>query len=179
MAIVRTFSGQVVVTMSGTLTHSSSSDATGSTTYQLSETISLTDGTGNNAGTAAIKGTLTVGTSNITLSLADDVDPFSTAGDAVPSGDPEGKELLGCLFINDHASAIVTVRVPASTGILGVMETLGDGVKIGPNKGAFLWYSPGGNVATGGSTLVDGTRDEMQIVSDTANTTVRCIVLYQ
>lgn len=132
----------------------------------------LTDGASSGQAVGFFSETFTSTTAAITLSLADSADPLSTAGDDVPTSDPEGLKLRLVLFENLDDTNYVTLKSTASTGETSIFSGTTDSIKITAG-GIFLWTSP-----AGASAMNDGVDDEFDIQANSASCSVRLTYIF-
>jgi len=133
--------------------------------------ITYSDGTGSGAAQGLFSGTFTATTGGITVSLADSADPLGTAGDDVPTSDPEGLKLRAIMIENLDDTNYIKVQ----SGTNGDTNLLSGGTDYIPVTagGLILWVSPAGVNA-----MNDGTDDELLITADTASCSVKLTYIF-
>lgn|SRR3990167_564243 len=170
MAYTDTFSGELEIRFNGTLvTTDGSIEGEKTISHKILKKVS--EGAGSNQAVGGYSEIITVTTGGITLSLADSADPASTAGDDIPTSDPEGLKLKGILFENQDATNFVSVK-KGTNGETSIFTGATDSVKITAG-GLFLWYSPAGV-----SAMNDGADDELLITADTASCSVKLTYIF-
>ena len=133
--------------------------------------VRLSDGSGSGAATGFFMTAATITTGGVTLSLADSADPLGAAGDDTPTMDPEGLKLKCIAIKNKDTTNYVTVKRATTTGDANIFSGSTDTMRIDPNGGFFIWYSPAGSNA-----MSDGVDDELTLTADTASCS--CDILY-
>jgi hypothetical protein len=134
---------------------------------------SLTDGSGVNQATIALKGALVAATAYVAVDLSSGTDPFGTRGDGIPSTTGLAGAMIKLLAVeNTSTSGTLTLSASGSNGLTGIFSTAStnyEGVRILP-QGLFVWYAP-----TGGSAINAAGERNLYIAAASSGT--NCTVL--
>jgi hypothetical protein len=146
--------------------------ATGKDNLSQKKTITLTDGSSTNqaAGWCSAS-SITVTTGGITISLADEADPFGAAGDELPTSDPEGLKLRAIMIENTDSTNYITLGLGTNfiTSWLGGTTPT---VRI-PAGGIILQTFPAGLDA-----MNDGADDEIKLTANSASCVVKISYIF-
>ncbi len=150
-------------------------DFSGQDKYDHLVAQAVANGSGGGQASGAFASELTVTTGGITVSLADSVDPLGSAGDDVPSSDPEGLKLRAILVENrdptDGTGNYITIA-PGSNGLTSWIAGTTPTLRV-PAGGVQLATFPEGLDA-----MNDGSDDEILLTANTASVVCRLTYLY-
>lgn len=170
MAVTDTLKSKFEIKTDITLTRTGGGGHTGLDKLAHDFSDTLTNGSSANQASCWLAGSVSATTGGITLSLADSADPLGTAGDEVPTADPEGLQIRLLIVENQDSTNYVTLTKGAN-GVTCLGTTPGI---IIPAKGIFVLYSP----IDGLGDINDGSDDEITLTANTAACTCKLSVMY-
>ena len=173
MAVTDTLSGDLVA--SARLQLARAGDLAGRDSYLLALTQALTDGSGRNQATIALKGNLSVNTAFTNLDLSSGTDPFVALDDAAPSATGVVGTSIRILFIqNTSTSGVITIGASGTDGFTTVWSTQGSALREGdrlPPGGWDMKYFP-----SGGTTIAAAGERNLTINAQSAGTTCDILI---
>lgn len=169
-ALTDTLAGSILGRINVALTRASG-NYTGKDVLSHEKDQSLADGSSTNQATGWFGDTFTATTGGITISLADSTDPLGSAGDSVPTEDPEGLKLRALMIENKDGTNFVDVGL-GSNALTSWLTGTTPEVRI-PAGGFLLVTFPAGLDA-----MNDGSDDEIKVTADTASVSVNISYLF-
>ena len=143
----------------------------GKDSIDVNKTQSFTDGSDSQQATGWFSSQFTATTDGITISLADSADPLGTAGDDVPTSDPEGKKLRALFIINEDTTNYIELE-NGTNALADMLTGTSAKIRIGPR--GFLAIS----IPDGYSAMNDGSDDELKITANTSSCSVKITYMF-